>query len=100
VDVLDIHYYPQGTNIALSEDESAGTAALRLRSTRSLWDPTYIDESWIGSVVKLVPRMKDIIARKAPGTKLAITEWNWGDGAGVSAGLATAEVLALFGREG
>ena len=37
VDYLDIHYYPQGTNIALSSDESATTAARRLRSLLVAW---------------------------------------------------------------
>ncbi len=107
VDYLDIHYYPQSGTVALSEDESAGTAALRLRSLKSLYDPAYTDESWIGQAIQLVPRMKAIIAAHAPGTKLAITEYNWGgdDGGaghdmGVTAALAQAEALAIFGREG
>ena len=40
VDYLDVHYYPQSGSVGLSEDESAGTAALRLRSLKSLYDPT------------------------------------------------------------
>ena len=93
--------------MALSEDESAGTAALRLRSLKSLYDPSYTDESWIGQAIHLVPRMKALIAAHAPGTKLAITEYNLGgdDGGsghdmGVTAALAQAEALAIFGREG
>jgi hypothetical protein len=107
VDYLDIHYYPQSGSVALSEDESAGTAALRLRSLKSLYDPTYTDESWISQAIYLVPRMKALIAAHAPGTKLAITEYNWGGGdggsgqdMGVTAALAQAEALAIFGREG
>lgn len=100
IDYLDIHYYPQNTNVALSDDESQGTASLRLRSVRSLYDPAYPDESWIGQPVNLIPRMKDIIARKYPGTKLAITEYNWGNDNGLTSALAQSEVLAVFGREG
>jgi hypothetical protein len=107
VDYLDIHYYPQSGSVALSEDESAGTAAMRLRSLKSLYDPSYTDESWIGQAVQLVPRMKTLIATHSPGTKLAITEYNFGgdDGEtghdnGVTAALAQAEALAIFGREG
>lgn len=99
VDYLDIHYYPQEAGVGLSNDESAGTSALRLRSVRSLYDPTYIDESWINASVQLIPRMKDIIGRKYPGTKLAITEYNWGNDTGLTSALAQAEVLAIFGRE-
>jgi len=100
VDVLDIHYYPQATGVALSDDETGGTAALRLRSLRSLYDPTYVDESWIGTQVRLIPRMKALIAAKAPGTKLAITEYNWGNDTGLSSALAQVEVLGIFAREG
>ena len=35
-----------------------------------------------------------------PGTKLAITEYNWGNDDGISSALAQAEALAIFGREG
>lgn len=67
VDVIDVHYYPQGSNVALSSDESAGTAALRLRSVKSLYDPSYVDESWIGRPVDLIPRPKQWIAAYLPG---------------------------------
>ena len=101
LDVLDIHYYPQSGNVALTTDESGATQALRLRSLKSLYDPNYIDESWINDKINLIPRMKDIINRNYPGTKFAITEYNWGDAdAGISSALAQAEALALFGREG
>jgi hypothetical protein len=100
VDYLDIHYYPQAAGVALSDDESAATAARRLRSLRSLYDPNYVDESWIGTPVRLIPRMKEWIAARAPGTKLAITEYSWGNDDGPSSALAQAEALAIFGREG
>jgi hypothetical protein len=99
LDFLDVHYYPQSGKVTLSVDESAGTAALRLRSLKSLYDPAYVDESWIGQPVALIPRMKTWIAQYAPGTKLAVNEYNWGDGT-TSSALAQAEALAIFGREG
>ena len=102
VDYLDIHYYPQAGGVALSDDE--GVAAVRLRSLKSLYDPGYVDESWIGSccgaAVDLIPRMKGWIDARYPGTKLAITEYNWGGDTGISSALAQAEALAIFGREG
>jgi hypothetical protein len=100
VDYLDIHYYPQAPGVALSDDESAATAARRLRTLRSLWDPTYVDESWIGTQVRLIPRMKEWIAARLPGTKLAITEYSFGNDNGPSSALAHAEALAIFAREG
>jgi len=100
VDYLDAHYYPQGADIALSDDESAATAARRLRSLKGLYDPSYVDESWIGQPVFLIPRMKQWIASRLPGVGLAITEYNWGNDDGPSSALAHAEALAIFGREG
>jgi hypothetical protein len=100
VDVLDIHYYPQASGVALSDDESAATSALRLRSTRSLFDPTYVDESWIGEAVRLVPRMRELIDAHCPGLGLAITEYSWGNDDGLSSALAQVDVLGIFGREG
>jgi hypothetical protein len=104
LDYLDVHYYPQANGVALTTDESSGTAALRLRTLKSLYDSTYLDESWIGTdvgqAVYLIPRMKAWIAAHYPGTKLSISEYNWGSDAGISGALAQAEALAIFGREG
>ena len=100
IDYLDFHYYPQADNVSLSDDESATTSALRLRSLKGLYDPTYVDESWIGKTVYLIPRAKQWIADRFPGMKLAITEYNWGGDNGPSSTLAHAEALAIFGREG
>lgn len=100
LDYLDLHYYPQADGIALSEVGDDDTQARRLRSTRSLWDPTYIDESWIGEPVMLIPRMRAWTEAHYPGTKLAITEYNWGALDHINGALAQADVLGIFGREG
>lgn len=106
LDYLDLHYYPQAHGVSLSPAGNAATQALRLRSTRSLWDATYIDESWIsdaapgGVAVRLIPRMRDWVSANYPGTKLAMTEYNWGALDHLNGALAQADVLGLFGREG
>jgi hypothetical protein len=106
LDYLDLHYYPQADGVALASAGSAGTQALRLRSTRSLWDPSYMDESWIsdmeagGVAVRMIPRMKAWVDEYYPGTKLAITEYNWGALDHINGALAQADVLGIFGREG
>ena len=99
LDVLDVHFYPQAPGVfAGSTDE--GTAPLRLRSTRSLWDGAYTDESWIRQPVQLVPRMRALIDRFYPGTRLGIGEWNWGADQTMNGALAIADVLGIYGREG
>ncbi len=100
LDYLDLHYYPQANGVSLSPAGNASIQALRLRSTRSLWDPTYTDESWIGEPVQLIPRMRQWVAENYPGTKLAITEYNWGALAHINGALAQADVLGILGREG
>jgi hypothetical protein len=106
VDYLDLHHYPQAGGVALAPAGSSATQALRLRSTRSLWDATYLDESWIsdtapgGVAVALIPRMKQWVNENYPGTRLAITEYNWGALDHINGALAQADILGIFGREG
>lgn len=106
LDYFDLHYYPQAPGVSLSPAGNATTQALRLRSTRALWDPTYVDESWIkdteqgNMAVQLIPRMKNWVNTYYPGTKLAISEYNWGALDHINGALAQADVLGLFGREG
>ncbi len=98
---FDQHYYPQ-----ISGGTDADSNALRLRSTRSLWDPTYVEESWIGPTgvnappLQFIRTMKAWVAQYYPGTKVAITEYNWGALDTINGALAEADVLGIFGREG
>ncbi len=106
LDYLDLHHYPQASGVALSSAGNSTTQALRLRSIRSLWDPSYMDESWIsdtqqgGVAVQLIPRMKTWVNQNYPGTKLAITEYNWGALDHINGAIAQADILGIFGREG
>jgi len=99
LDLLDVHFYPQAQGV-FSDTADPATQALRIRSVRSLYDPNYTDESWIGTEVQLIPRLKQWIAQQYPGTGLAITEYNWGGEKDASGAVALAEVLGIFGREG
>lgn len=110
VDYLDLHYYPQGTNVSLSDADDPVTARVRLRALKELYDPTWVSESWIANLgdadanhydkPDLIPRVRAWISQYCPGTKLAITEYNWGNDGTVSGAVAQAEVLAIFAREG
>jgi len=99
LDVLDVHYYPQAAGV-YSAATGAATNRARVRSTRSLWDPTYLDESWIADSVQLIPRLRGWIDEYYPGTKLAVGEWNWGADTSMNGAIAIADVLGIFGREG
>ena len=83
LDVFSLHYYPQGDasgDQEFSNDNSSKTQLLRNKSTRSLWDPNYVDASWESETgngnVMLIPRMINWVATYYPGLKTAITEYN------------------------
>lgn len=120
LDYLDFHYYPSvdsdhapgvGTLALSNSTPNAVTQAARLRATRALWDPTYIQEDWQGDFFAgtfgtpmLIRKMKAWVNQYYPGTKTAITEYNWGGfaagAAGMNGAIAQADVLGIFGREG
>jgi hypothetical protein len=108
IDYLDVHWYPElyagGERIILN-DTSPESAAVRVQAPRSLWDSSYVEDSWIArdslgnQPIRLVPWLKERIAENYPGTKLAISEWTYGGGADVSGAVAAADALGIFGRE-
>jgi hypothetical protein len=99
LDVFTLHFYPQGGE-ALNDDVSTSMQLRRNRSTRALWDTNYVDETWINSIVMLIPRMKQWVATNYPGTLTGITEYNWGADDYPNGATAQADVLGIFGREG
>lgn len=100
LDVFDLHFYPQGRDVFGGGGLDANTAALRLRSTRALWDIAYPDESWINDAVRLIPRMKEWVRDDYPGTLISIGEYNFGGEQHMSGALALADALGRFGLEG
>ncbi len=99
LDVLDLHAYPQGDRV-YSEAADADVAALRIRSTRLLWDPDYVDESWIKEPVKLLPRMREWVDAEYPGRGISIGEWNFGGEQHMSGAIAIADALGRFAQFG
>lgn len=108
LDVLDVHWYPEATGGGMRiTDDGVGEeeVAARLQAPRSLWDSTYTETSWItqsstNGPISLIPRLLEKIAAHYPGTKLSISEYNYGAGPDISGGLAQADALGVFGREG
>jgi hypothetical protein len=110
LDYVDLHTYFAPGNLNLNNDiGDTGAQEARLNSTRVMWDPTYLDPQFtdpnnLASTqpypVQLIPTMHKWIANDYPGTKLAITEYNWGGFNGVTGALAQADLFGIFGREG
>ncbi|HEX6398003.1 MAG TPA: glycoside hydrolase family 44 protein [Steroidobacteraceae bacterium] len=115
VDVLDVHWYPEARGTCIGnpmdgcriteEATDAAVVAARKQAPRSLWDGTYTENSWIAQFstngpIRLLPRLEDKIAAHYPGTRLAITEYNYGAANHISGAIAQADALGVFGREG
>ena len=102
VDIVSVHFYPQGGEFRGDgrDDVSPAMQRRRNRSTRALWDPAYKDESWIREPVALIPRLRDWIARYYdPHTPVALTEYGWGAENHMNGATAQADVLGILGRE-
>jgi len=108
LDYLDLHAYIEPG--AIHATQTGAVKALQLDSTREFWDPTYkvSNDYWIRDVdnngapvaPQLIPRLRQMVDQNYPGTKIAITEYNWTALDTLSGGLAQAELLGIFGREG
>jgi len=103
LNVLSVHYYPQ--ELANSNDDSTAGQLTRNQSTRILWDPTYVDPSWLnevginGGIVNLIPTLKSWVSQYYPGLQTAITEYNWGDETNLNGATTQADVLGIFGQQ-
>ncbi len=99
LDVVTVHFYPQAEGVHSASVDVKATA-LRVETTRSLFDPAYRDPSWINDRITLIPRLQRWVGRYYPGLKTGITEYNWGGEEDISGALALADILGIFGREG
>lgn len=114
MDVIDLHWYSeaQGGGVRIVENNNdPAVVAARVQATRSLWDPTYTETSWISQwgtwvgspgnpgPVRLLPRVQRDIDDFKPGTKIAFTEYNFGGTNHISGGIAQADALGIFGRD-
>lgn len=121
LDVLSIHWYPEarsssGVRICFDGEKATDddTSMARMQAPRTLWDPTYKtsvkgqitagENSWINQwfpeYLPLIPRIKRDIDTYFPGTKLAITEFDYGAKDHISGGIALVDVLGIFGKYG
>lgn len=97
LDVVDVHYYAQDC----STDDG------KLQAARSLYDESYIENSWLqpyfGKYFPLIPNIQKSIDEYYPGTKIAISEYNLADianekttGKNVISAIAESEALGAF----
>ncbi|MCR5600833.1 MAG: glycoside hydrolase [Ruminococcus sp.] len=95
LDVLDIHYY--------SESARKG-AEDRVQSVRTLYEKGFSENSWIGQWcmenVPILPTIQASIDKYYPGTKLGISEYNFGGGDDTSGTIAQVEALGCYADHG
>ena len=111
LDVYDFHWYSsamdsngnwitdlQGTTLNADQVQAI------VQSSRSLWDPTYTENSWIAQYlsgpVNIVNRLQTKIDADWPGTGIAITEYDNGGDQHIAGAIAQADNLGAFGRLG
>jgi fibronectin type 3 domain-containing protein len=111
VDVYDFHWYSEATdgstrvtNLTGSTLTDAQVQAI-VQSPRSLWDPTFTENSWItndvlGEPIKLLPRLQSKINTEFPGTRISITEYENGGDNHIAGTIAQADNLGVFGAQG
>ncbi|GJM23007.1 MAG: endoglucanase [Planctomycetota bacterium] len=104
---FDMHWYPEvtvdGERITGANTSRASSRA-RTQAPRSLWDPSYEEDSWVahdaGGPITLIPRLQHLVDTEFPGTRLAISEYHFGGAQHASGGVAQVEALGSFARLG
>jgi hypothetical protein len=111
IDVYDFHWYSEatdGTTRVINLTSAALTTAqvqAIVQSPRSLWDPTYTENSWItndvlSEPIQILPRLQSKINAEFPGTKISITEYENGGDNHIAGTIAQADNLGIFGSQG
>lgn len=98
LDVLDVHWYTQDP----TGRQFIGAEAAH--SARALYDVNHIEPNWVGTHFQrfqpLLPRLKQSIDQYYPGTRIAVSEYDWPMTGEVYGGLAQADALGAFGAHG
>jgi hypothetical protein len=113
IDVLDLHRYSDENISGSGPDQSITTQTDfsdkasdmdRVQAPRVLWDPTYVENSWVqqyfSQFLPWIPNIQASINARYPGTKLSFTEYSYGGESNISGGIAQADVLGIFGKFG
>jgi hypothetical protein len=107
LDYLDLHTYFAANDAMLKPASTSDQQRAVIDSTRVFWDPAYTDpilrdpnKPTQPLAPQMIPRMKNWVAANYPGTKIAISEYNWGAPEHISGAVAQADILGIFGREG
>ncbi len=108
IDVIDLHYYSEAKGECRVTEcrDITHTACIeaRLQSPRTLFDHNYVEKSWVGdNLQQFLPVLYNVnksIDKYYPGTKIGMTEYNFGGGNHISGAIAQADALGVFASQG
>lgn len=109
LDVFAFNYYSEATGGGArvnfgSDITNIECNKARIQAPRTLWDSSYVEDSWIGKYRKdfipILPKMRASIEKYYPDTKLAILEYNFGGANHISGGIAQVDSFGIFANEG
>lgn len=108
LDVFDVHYYTEACGAcgerSCTHYDNEDCIDARLQSVRTLYEEGYTEDSWIGQwgqdFLPILPNLQQSIDDYYPGTKLGISEYNFGGGDHISGGIAQADAFGTFGKNG
>jgi len=116
IDYFSFHFYPQhkvdgngdfspgGTVVRNSKSTQDYIRETRMDFSRSLWDDTYLEPSWLtnsklnGEPNKILTRLQKSIDAYFPSTKLMIGEFDFGFDNDISHAIAIADFLGMAGQ--
>jgi len=108
LDYVDLHWFPEiyvGSERIIGEDASDAAAQARVQAPRTLWDPKFVEDSWITAAngkkaIQLLPWLNQSVADNYPDTQVSLSEWSYGGGKHISGAVAAADALGLYGQWG
>jgi len=101
LDVFDFHWYPQADSVTIN-NISAGVVYNRLQAPRTLWDSTYIEPSWQSDFgpMQVLKMIGSFMSNNSHEIKMSVSEYYYGAFDHISGGIAQADALGIFGKEG
>lgn len=110
LDVLDIHWYPFSDDGGIFRTEDPGMDRAVLDAPRTLTEVGFRERSWVpdvlpvrtggGLTLPILPSLNRLIDEYFPGTRLAVTEFDYGGPGNPTAALAIADVLGRYASQG
>lgn len=111
VDALDIHHISQDAAENCINDvyscifyHHQDCNNVRVQAPRTLWDPTYAENSWIttnySQYLPILPTLRAEINTEYPGTLLTVSRYGFGGGGDISGALAAIDAMGIFGKQG